>query len=225
MGDVMGFSNIVNNSDSNELTERIEGWVNLVINLAEKHKLERIQLLSDTVFIGTGESSGDLAALIQFSQELLSVGVRNSYPIRGAITYGEYEWGKLTYGKTVIRSHVLEANQNWIGVTCDNNLPHAKDYYDLDYIVCYTPPLKSGPITIHAVVAWDVPDFKELMKLLCSNGLTHAGEYIAWNFAEKLKNTIEFRNYMRFMRHGNVSPKTFHGNLPIEIISMNLPVA
>jgi hypothetical protein len=221
--DLLGFSNIVRNSDDEQLSSRIGDWIKLVDEAKAVSKLfNRTQLISDTVFVGAESTHEGLRAIISFAQTLLNVGSRSSLPVRGAISHGQFEWGSLTYGRAVIRSHQLESQQNWLGITCDNELPHVDSMWGFDGLVCYPPPMKDGPVLLMPVVSWDVPTFTELRQSLLSKGLVRAGEYMAWPWAQKVSNTIEFGSYLMILKKAGGDIAKFHGTLPSETIEVNL---
>ncbi|MDO9350142.1 MAG: hypothetical protein Q7U55_02780, partial [Deltaproteobacteria bacterium] len=142
---------------------------------AEKAGIKGVQLISDTVFASAAASLGGLQQLISYAQALLKEGSAQSLPIRGAISYGTFEWGQLTYGKAVVAAHRLESSLEWIGVACDNELPHLEEAWGISSLVCYPVPERAGMIRLRPAVTWRVPKFKELTRLLCSGGLTAKG--------------------------------------------------
>lgn len=221
VADILGFSNIVRNSNEHDLVVRINNWTTLVDSLAYQHGIHNIQLISDTVFAHTESSTTGLKKLIEFSRSLLNQGVTQSLPIRGAITYGDFNWGRLTYGKAVIDAHELEINQNWIGVSC-GSLPHVADHWGFESLIAYPPPLKTGPIRIHPVVDWSVPLTKELTKYMFSEGLTKKGEIIQWPFMEKFNNTVQFSIYKSLIVQSKNNPDTFHGISNMEVIERHI---
>jgi hypothetical protein len=222
MADLLGFGNIVRNSSDSELSARIGRWTSLVDSLAQEYGIANIQLISDTVFAATDSSAEGLTKLIRFSRELLNRGVPLSLPVRGAITHGEYEWGRLTYGKAVVAAHDLETAQNWLGVTCDGVLPHINGCWGFGSLLAYPAPMKSGPIMIRPVVDWDVPSANVLSGLLCREGLTRPHEIIHWGFAEKLNNTIQFSIYKAIVQKAKGNPEQFHGLSTMEAIELNV---
>lgn len=219
IGDLLGFAKIVENSSAEELPKRVQEWVDLVKKAISKYEVNHIQMISDTVFAATESSTNDFRKLVDFARYLLSNGINQSLPIRGAITYGSYEWGQLTYGKSVIRAHDLEIKQNWIGVTCDNNLPHIDELWGLDSLICYPVPMKDGSVELYPVVAWDVPQFSNIVRALTGGGLTKKGEKLSWDWAEKVNNTVQFSMYRSFLAKHAKSGKKFYGFLPLQVFS------
>ena len=222
IADLLGFSRIIKNSPEENVALPIEAWVELIENTAAKFEITQLQLISDTVFAATESSADGLTTLVKFARSLLSDGLRKSLPIRGAITHGTYQWGRLTYGKAVISAHELEMTQDWIGVGCENELPHLTGAWGLDSLVCFPLPMKRGPVKLHPVVAWDVPEFKTLVSLLCRKGLAQQGEILGWEWGQKVNNSVQFGMYLRILTATKDKGTTFHGLLPLEAIEMNL---
>lgn len=220
--DLLGFRNIVKNSSDDELSARVTKWISLVEASATDPSVRQIQLISDTVFAACESSAEGLSAIVSFARSLLQNGASASLPVRGAITHGSFEWGKLTYGKAVIKSHQLESNQDWIGIACDNAMPHLESMWHHDRLICYPPPLKTGSVMLSPVVAWDVPAFEELTAALTSNGLTSKGEHLSWPWAQKVRNTVEFGVYLKMVRESKIDPGKFVGLLPIQLIALNV---
>lgn len=224
IADILGFGNIIKNVSDDELSERISEWTTLVKELGAKHGLMNFQLLSDTLFLFVeGDNEELFETLVLYCQDLLQEGIKKSLPIKGAITFGKIDWGDFIYGKAVIEAHNLEIKQNWIGITLNGNVPHIEKNYGVNKIVCYTPPMKSSDIKIYPVITWDIPDFSTLASLTTMKGLTKKGEVLGWSWGEKIRNTIEFRVYLKMLKTSNFSGETFKGGfLPIEIIDMNI---
>jgi hypothetical protein len=219
IADVLGFGRIVRNSPDAILDDRIRDWVNLVESIAAKSGLDRFQLISDTLFMSVPSTTDELVKLLDFSRQLLSDGIEQSFPVRGAIVHGTFAWGKLTYGRALISAHELEQAQNWIGVSCAPQIPNIGNLWSIDRLICYPAPFKKAKIQLHPVVSWPVPTAERLMKLLMGGGLTKDGEVITWELGEKVNNTILFRLYLDFLRTKGVEPSKFHGLLPVHPIA------
>jgi hypothetical protein len=220
--DLLGFKNIIQNTSETELTSRIDAWLSLVGSAATKGQVAKTQLISDTVFAAADSNSESFRGLLEFSKYLLLEGIKQSLPVRGAISYGTFEWGRLTHGKAVIRAHELEMAQNWIGITCDNQIPHLNDNWGLDSIICYPTPMKSGEIRLHPVISWNVPDFQTLIRSLCKGGLIKDGEILSWFWGEKVSNTAQFGLYRTLLKNQGKDVRNFYGFLPIEAIHLAL---
>ncbi|TPG51035.1 hypothetical protein EAH75_06465 [Rhodanobacter glycinis] len=220
--DVLGFGRIVRNSNEAALEQRVQRWSDLVEMLADRHEIARFQLISDTLFIGETSTEGGLARLLSFSRELLTASLAKSLPIRGGIVHGRFMWGKLTFGQAVIAAHQLEQSQNWVGVSCAGNLPLIERFWSVDRVVCYPPPLKRAPMQLHPVVAWEVPNSSELLRLLVGGGLTNEGEHVTWELGEKANNTAMFAMYISLLRAQGLDCSNFYGSLPVQAVEAEL---
>lgn len=67
-GDLLGFSKIVANLESNLLQDKINEWIALVEETAEKHSIN-FKLISDTVFASV-KNPKDLTKLVAFVRDL-----------------------------------------------------------------------------------------------------------------------------------------------------------
>jgi len=219
IGDLLGFGKIIENTNSEELTKRINQWLQLVKNGAQKCGIKNLQLISDTVFAATDSSVEGINKILNFAQYLLSNGVPESLPIRGAITHGEYNWDEhFTYGKAVIDAHKLEMAQNWVGVACSPALPHLSNDQWPDTLVCYPVPKKNGPAMLQAAIVWEIPDLEKLSGFLAAKGLTKNGDVMDWAYADKIIHTINFRNYIHLKKLNGEPNQNFRGLLPNHVI-------
>ena len=222
IGDLLGFSRMVENLAPRELATRVDEWVQLIQSSAEQAGITRFQMISDTVFASAEPTADGLNRLLMFSTMLLNRGVPQSLPVRGAISFGDFVWGALTYGKAVIEGHRLEQRQQWIGIACQAKLPHVAKMWSPARLVCYPAPLSTGKIMLQPVVVWEIPKFSVLTKALTGKGLTREGEQLEWEWAHKLSNTIQFRLYLALIRKGGVRGDVFHGMHPLEIVDESL---
>ena len=118
VADVLGFSNIVKNLPSAKLEERVDTWINLVKNSKNDAEIEKLQLISDTVFALEDDSEDGFKRLLEFSKLLLERGMETFFPIRGAIARGDLSWSNLIYGKALLDAYELERSLEWIGIAC-----------------------------------------------------------------------------------------------------------
>ena len=156
------------------------------------------------------------------AKAILNEGVIQSFPVKGAIVYGEYTWGNLVYGKAVIDAHELESQQTWVGISCANNLPHIETAWGFDSLLCYPAPKKSGSVCLHPVISWDPPEYEQLQSYLSMKGLCSKGEIMSWSWADRVQHTIAFALYKRILVGANGSPNIFRGMLPIQTIDLNM---
>lgn len=212
--DLLGFGQIVKNSTPEELDARMEAWSGLVESTAKDYGISQFQLISDTLFVGTPSTQEGLTSLLCFSRDLLSRGIRQSFPLRGSIVHGAYRFGNLTYGRAVIAAHELEQAQNWIGIACEPRLRGIECAWSVDLAICYPVPKKRGPYLLQPAVSWSIPTEEELPDLLCRGNLMKTGEVYTWEVAEKASNTIQFRLHQEYLREHNLDGSRFDGFLP-----------
>lgn len=221
VGDLLGFRNLILNLSPEKQVQRVDQWLKLTKDAAAFAKIERYQLISDTIFAGAEDTAQGLQQLIEFSQFLLQEGTKLALPIRGAITLGDINWDKeITFGKAITNAYELGNNQNWIGVCCEPGLEHYSPLLlSWDKLVIYPVPFKHGEIKLVPAIAWAIPPIADLTKMLTGGGLTKENEKLNWDWATKLQNTILFRIYLRTnapYRH-HLSPE-FRGTLPVELV-------
>lgn len=222
--DLLGFSNIISNLSDDDLLIRINEWVDLTTNVCNTYQVEKLSLLSDTLFVGLDDTEEGLSKAISISRGLLNDGMQRSLPVRGAISFGEYHWGNLIYGKAVINAHKLEENQNWIGISCTQNLPRIDSFWGEEKLICYPTPLKSGTISVHPVVDWTIPEIEDIMRLITANGLTNAGELLSWMWLDKVEKTVSFSIYKSILKQTGHTYSKFSGFSPLQTIQMNIPL-
>ena len=121
--DVLGFSNIIKNLPSAEQNERVNNWIQIVESVKTEAKVEKTQLISDTLFIMEENSEQGLGRMLKFARLLMNRCIVDSLPVQGAIVYGDASWGTLTYGQAVIEAYSMERSLEWIGIACSPNLP------------------------------------------------------------------------------------------------------
>jgi len=220
-GDILGFSNIVESLHQNTLEKKIANWSTLVKDSAETSGVNRFQLVSDTVFA----TSSKLETLILFARQLLNNGINESLPIRGAISYGEFKWGELVYGRAVIAAHELETKQNWIGVIVDHSVNFTESYEKLG-LVCYPVPTQShDEIRLFSALQWDVPTFEALSSKLTNDGLggpLGKGKTLNWDWGNKVGNTVLFGIYLKALETQKKPANKFYGIHPIHHIDLTL---
>lgn len=220
--DILGFGEIISNLDSEAQNQKIDTWQNLIEDLTRKYEIEQFQLISDTLFIGISDEVSQLENLVDFCSELLSLAIVESIPIRGAISKGEYTWGKrLVYGKAVISAHKHEANQNWIGISF---FPEFEGINSLwGKLVCYQIPTKTGQNEMGAAVRWDVPSFDDLGRYLVEGGLTNGHSKIDQKWISRLEQTVMFSLYLKIIDNSAHEVSRFHGlGTPVHIIEQAL---
>lgn len=211
LADVLGFSNIILNSPPDKLPGRIEDWIEIVKKTKRDTDIERIQLISDTLFAQEVDSKDGLERLFRFSKLLLERGMENSFPIRGAITHGEVSWDEdLIYGEAVVEAHRLERSLDWIGISC-GDLPDVPWSWDL--ACCYLVPQKGNEKAKFSVaIPWTTheKETSEFRGKWASGGLLKNREDITWAIYSKLFNTLLFEKYVRQCMEENLEPNDFN---------------
>ncbi len=218
VGDLLGFQNIILNLDSDKRRDRVSDWISLIKETTEKFSLTRYQLVSDTVFVGAQLNEEGLKQLILFSQEFIQSGFKKRFPIRAAISYGHVTWtDEIAFGEPIVKAYRHAIEQNWVGCSFERH-PNMDKNWSWDQLVSYPTPVKDGMIPIRAVIAWDIPNSNEIFQYFGQGGLTKPGEYIKWDLALKIQNTLLFGMYLRFMKKQKAEPENFHGFLPVQFL-------
>lgn len=199
-GDIMGFSKLIENLSNSSLNSIINDWISLIYQAADECNISRIQLLSDTVYAAANDSKEELSKLIAFSRILLNKGIKRLLPIRGAISFGHYNWDKLVYGKAVLDAHRLEKNQRWIGVTLQNSILLSNEENEKFGLLRYPVPLLEKSSLIHHSVIWDVPLFCELSHSLSLQNLPLSSLFLDKNCKDKIRNTAIYGAFLRQCR-------------------------
>jgi len=183
-----------------EQQKRVEDWIHLAEDGANQFQLSHFHLVSDTIFAGGENSIDGLNKILEFSKYMLEIGIRRAFPLRGAITFGEVIWSpKVTFGKAVAQAYEHSNNQNWIGTSCINPLPHIKDSWDSGKVVFYWPPVKKGCVRSRPVIKWKIPPFEELLKFTSIHGLLKDGEILSSTYLNIIQNTTLFSIFLEIL--------------------------
>lgn len=219
--DILGFGEIITNLDPNEQDKKIDEWQELVERLTSKYKIKQFQLISDTLFVGMTDDVTSLQALVDFCSELLTITIRKSLPIRGAIAKGQFTWGKhLVYGRAVIAAHKHEVQQNWIGISFVPNTDGLNTLWGK--LICYQIPKKAGENRMGAAIRWDIPSLDELSCLLVSGGLTTSKTKIDQKWLSRLEQTIMFSLYIKLIEKSSLDFSQFHGlGTPVHVFEQH----
>ncbi|MCY3705428.1 MAG: hypothetical protein OXH08_07990 [Gammaproteobacteria bacterium] len=219
--DILGFSKMVSNLDSNTLQQRIRVWIDLVEAARHSSGVEEVQFISDTVFAREENSGDGLMRLLAFARLLLEKGIGRACPVRGAISHGEVAWGRLTYGKAVLDAHRLEVSQDWIGFSCAPGLPRIDSMWSWDRVVVYPVPKQTGNIQLAPVLVWNVPALQQLANRTTSEGLYQEGELLPWEWQQKLIQTVLFAKSIEHGRKSrHLSPSNFAYTMPADLLNV-----
>ena len=216
--DLLGFSSIVSNLDQDKLNERINAWIVLAKKIKSEMGIRDMQLISDTLFVREEDSKDGLGRLLQFAKSLLERGIERSFPIRGAITYGDVIWGDLTYGKPVIEAHQLEMSLDLIGIACSPKLPRIKSFYSWNLVCVYPAPKQTGMIQLVPVVVWSVPEPDKLVSKTSAGGHYKSGDHILWEHHSKVERTVLFAKYLHHANQARLDPQDFKYKTPAHFI-------
>ena len=210
VADILGFSNVVSNLPPDNLSERMDAWVCLVQQTKCDTKIDRVKLVSDTIFAQVADSEDGMKRLFRFSKLLLERGLENSFFIRGAISHGEASWSnELIFGKAVLDAHRLESSLDWVGIACteiDKELPWSWD------LACRYPAPQKGREKVLSVpvIVWTPPDSFDILDKWDSRELHDDDTGFFWADFSKLSNTSIFFKYVRDSERKGLEPHKFH---------------
>ncbi|MBX9695411.1 MAG: hypothetical protein K2Z81_23705 [Cyanobacteria bacterium] len=220
VADLMGFRKIIENLDVEQQADRITAWTNLAEKAKTKFSIPYQQLISDTIFASTDDTEDGLSTLIRYAQFLLNECVPKSLPLRGAISFGQVEWGgEITYGKAITEAYIHCENQEWVGISGTSKLEVPPRLWDWETLVGYTVPLKTGPLNTLPAVVWDIPYSDNLMSALVGEGLVDYKNDMDWRWARKFQNTILFSVYLCMMDpyRDRYYPQYMKGIIPAQL--------
>lgn len=227
-GDLLGFANITKNLNSDELTHKMDQWVSIVKTCARNSGIKKYQLISDTIFAATNDDIAELSKLVNFAEGLLNTCILQSLLIRGAIVHGDFVFNDaFVYGNAVIRAHILEQQQQWIGVMIDDSSDSLtlQNYIDM-HLICYPVPMHSADVRLYPAIHWKIPQYEDLSTYSTTGGLTYIGETLNWRWGTKIQNTILFNLYAKFIQDNKIPPNIFKGGFNIHWLDvmMNNPI-
>jgi hypothetical protein len=224
-GDLAGFQNIVCYLPLDQQETRINQWIELVESAARRCEITNVKLISDSIVATTDGTPSGLEKLVKFSKILLEEGLRLKLPLRGAISQGEVKWTEhIVFGKAVIDAYQLASNQNWLGVSFQMGISIPPNFYKKDGVVVYPTPLKKGWIGLMPVVTWEIPPVETLMKNTLGNGLTKPDQFMEWDYADKINNTMIFSLYLQAIKKienetaERIDVSKFWGMSPLTIV-------
>ena len=221
--DILGFKKMVEDSSADELGTR---FTNLIDRIRDelngnKHDFPNEPtffpnsfsdqpycisfVFSDSIIlISNDESEESCLALLIYSLRTLQTLIYHSFPVRGAITFGEMyvDAGKsLFLGKALTHAYELEQRQNWIGLVIDKSIPDKfPDVLTSDIPTFgirpklfpkYEVPMKNGPIESLYTLNWR-------WNLVSTKGIKHffndSGD---WSAKVKIDAALDYALEMR----------------------------
>ena len=222
MADVLGFTRTIKSLPNDSQSSRVNDWVTLVEETRRKTDIRELQLVSDTLFVREEDSVAGLKRLLEFSRLLLGEGIKQFFPIRGAIVHGDVRWGDPTYGRAVVEAFELERSLEWIGISSSLDGPKLESLWSWDLLVRYPVPQKSGEVDFAATVAWDVPKTPELALNIYSDETFADDDLVEWDVYSKIEQTLQFGMYLRCGKAMSLDPSKFRGAFFIELIERYL---
>lgn len=176
------------------------------------HKDIKIKVLSisDTiVFLTEVESIEAIKCHAQLCAWLLEYALSKGFPLRGAISYGEFnESMNIMLGPAIDEAAAWHESTDWIGVILTPSAQmYIRDKENIAYVTDYEHiPFKKGIKTLHKCVDWDFENKEILYDIFLDKG-PHMPEV-----APKYLNTLEFLNrdknenkkYSAAFTHGGV---------------------
>ena len=236
VGDLLGFKNTIMNLGKEEQKTRVSEWTKFIDESIKRFdNITNYQLISDTIFISAESNKNGLENLLNLSKYLLEEGLKKSFLLRGAITFGEVDWDdpRIAFGKSIVEAYNLANNQNWIGTCCGEMLPHINTMWHFDKVFVYPVPMKKGAIRLMPAVSWKIPITEILCRAATDRGLTLKGEVLNWeSFGYKIQNTRLFSMYLEKIkaleerdRPYTADPSQYYGMMTttfIEIDTQNI---
>ncbi len=102
---------------------------------------------------------------------------------------------KHIYGKAVNDAHMLEKEQNWIGIVLHKNIPNNLTQ-SCNHLVSYPVPTDTNEAHLYNAVSWDVPDFPTL---IAQTNIYKAANSLRWYWVDRVNNTGTFGLYLKFL--------------------------
>lgn len=110
VGDLLGFKNTIMNLGKEEQKTRVSEWTKFIDESIKRFdNITNYQLISDTIFISAESNKNGLENLLNLSKYLLEEGLKKSFLLRGAITFGEVDWDdpRIAFGKSIVEAYNL----------------------------------------------------------------------------------------------------------------------
>jgi hypothetical protein len=125
--DILGFSDLVEERNPEDIYAVIDSALQSFTRWEELNKLFKTIYFSDTfLFYQENKGYGDWAFLDVYGigAMLMSALLAQGIPVRGSITFGEFEVRndssnkhQIYFGKALIEAYKTEKRENWIGIT------------------------------------------------------------------------------------------------------------
>jgi hypothetical protein len=225
VADMLGFKSMILNLPVEKQANRVTDWIQFVSEGINKFNIDNYQLVSDTIFAGTEDSEEGLKKLLSFSKYMLENGIKKSFLLRGAISYGEVTWdAHISYGKAIVDAYNLANDMDWIGTACLSTVVHEdSSLWTSGLIVQYVVPMKKGDVISLPTVIWNIPTFTDLMILTTSYGLFPEGHNpIKFSYYNKIQNTALYSHYIKTMQSRKLPLNEIYGFMPLQLAVSNV---
>lgn len=216
--DILGYSQWIKDYsiekvviDHKNIKHMVATNVESFLNHALGKEMIKVHSYADTFLIYTNEiSETSFKAIMAACGSMFEAAICFALPIRGAITLGEFYTSEdMIIGEPIIEAFEKEKKQDWIGCwimdACFDKIgQEEKRRYEVDKIVVrYSIPFKEGPVEERYAYNWvdhAIQNSKdiELHDLMEKRFLKKAKAH-TWREERKIKNTIEFYNFIKNM--------------------------
>ena len=212
VADILGFRRFVTGQVGPAQASIVDAWVELVDRTCASAGIDRYQLISDTLFVATGQDASGLETVLCVASDLVSGSMQLDMPLRGGIARGSLRWSsRITHGPAIVSAYEFGERLDWCGVACEFVFPEMHDLWSWDRAVLYEAPVKgSTPLQVPCV-AWNVPPEAEVREHLSRTSNTLPFAALPAGVAVKLRNTAKFGRYLKRFQ-GNVPPDRYHGD-------------
>ena len=146
--DILGFKDYLLERNSSQMFDEYERILEEATNHDENIKY---LLFSDTIILTLeSRSEENKNSIFRACSVLLYELVSNNIPVKGGLTYGEYENriikdSKIIFGKALIDAYTIEQKQNWVGILISPKVI-GSDYSEIKRLqtIKISPKLPSG---------------------------------------------------------------------------------
>lgn len=181
------------------------------LNQAFREKVVRVYSYADTFLIYTNQiCATGLKTIMSACRGMFEAAIWFGLPIRGAVTSGEFYSSENTItGKPLIEAFKMEQEQDWIGCwianACfDKITEEEKETYEKDKIVVrYLIPFQSRCVEEVYAYNWvehAIQNPRDInLNYLMGKSFLQKAKAHNWREQRKIKNTIEFYNFIKNM--------------------------
>jgi hypothetical protein len=224
VADLLGFKSMILNLPPEQQEDRVKDWIQLVSEGTSKFKIQKYHLVSDTIFVGAEDSEEGLKDLLNYSKYMLENGIKKSFLLRGAISYGDVTWNEhISYGKSIVDAYNIANDLEWVGTACQHGIiPQNSSLWKTELIVQYEVPMKNGKVYAKPAVIWNVPPIPQLKDLTRAGGLLGRGaNEFSFTNLNKIQNTALYSQYVKKLLALKLPLDQVYGSFPLELVISN----